>query len=146
MTSTLPAPATTARSSRLSIIRMVQISRTVLLTTDWYMEFQITFVKTGTKIPTTFTSFNATGLIAIDDGNSSLHEYLSFYGLSTSTLENPTAITASTIMSGSTAIGKRFDGATTDYSGIDVTATTAMVTTTYLATSTFTLRTGGKSK
>ena len=113
------------------------------VTTDWYMEFQITFVKAGTKIPTPVTSFNATGLD--DDGNSSLHEYLSFYGLSTSTLENPTAITASTIMSGSTAVGKRFDGATTDYSGIDVTQTTAMVTTTYLNTSSFTLRTGGKA-
>jgi hypothetical protein len=111
--------------------------------TDWYMEFQVSFVTAGTKTATTVAAFNATGLD--DDGNTSLHEYLSFYGLSTYTLESPTALTTSNILSGSTVVGKRFDGATTEYSGIDVTATTVMVTTNYLNTNSFIVRTGGKA-
>jgi hypothetical protein len=111
--------------------------------TDWYLEFQISFVTAGTSSPTTVAAFNATGLD--DDGNSDLHEYLSFYGLNTYTLETPTALTVSNITSGSTVLGKRFDGATTEYAGIDVTATSAMVTTSYVSTSVFTIRTGGKA-
>ena len=112
--------------------------------TDWYMEFQVSFFKSGTTTPVAVSSFNATGLD--NDGNTDLHEYLSFYGLNNYTLENPTDITVSNITSGSTIVGKRFDGATVEFSGIDVTATQVMVTTSYVSTSSFALRVGGKAK
>jgi hypothetical protein len=112
------------------------------VTTDWYMEFQISFVTSGTNLPTVVAAFNAT--ILDDDGNSNYHEYVSLYGLNTYTLETPTAITVSSLLSGSSVIGKRFDGATTEFTGIDVNATQAMATTTYLLTNTFAVRTGGK--
>jgi hypothetical protein len=109
--------------------------------TDWYMEFQISFVTAGTNLPTIVAAFNAT--ILDDDGNTTFHEYVSLYGLNTFTLENNTGITVSNILSGATILGKRFDGATTENSGIDVTATKTMATTTYLLTNTFTVRAGG---
>jgi Secretion system C-terminal sorting domain len=111
--------------------------------TDWYMEFQISFVAAGTSTPTIVSAFNST--IIDDDGNSTYHEYVSMYGLNTYTLENPTSITVSNIVSGSTILGKRFDGATTEFSGIDVTATQAMATTSYVNTNTFTVRAGGSA-
>jgi hypothetical protein len=111
--------------------------------TDWYMEFQISFVAAGTSTATIVSAFNAT--IIDDDGNSVFHEYVSMYGLNTYTLENPTSITVSNIVSGSTILGKRFDGATTEFSGIDVTATQAMATTSYVNTNTFTIRAGGSA-
>jgi hypothetical protein len=111
--------------------------------TDWYMEFQISFVTAGTSTATTVSAFNAT--IIDDDGNSTYHEYVSMYGLNTYTLENPTSITVSNIVSGTTILGKRFDGAKTEFSGIDVTATQAMATTSYVQTNTFTVRAGGSA-
>jgi hypothetical protein len=111
--------------------------------TDWYMEFQVSFVTAGTNLPTIVAAFNAS--ILDNDGNSVFHEYVSFYGLNTYALENPTSLTVSNILSGSAILGKRFDGATTEYSGIDVTATSAMATTTYLLTNTFTFRAGGSA-
>jgi type IX secretion system substrate protein len=111
--------------------------------TDWYMEFQISFVTAGTNLPTIVAAFNST--IIDNDGNSVFHEYVSMYGLNTYTLENPTSITVSNILSGNTILGKRFDGSTTEYSGIDVTATQAMATTTFLLTNTFTVRAGGSA-
>lgn len=113
------------------------------VTTDWYMEFQISFVTAGTSLPTIVAAFNST--IIDNDGNSVYHEYVSLYGLNTYTLENPTAITVSNILSGTTILGKRFDGATTEFAGIDVTATAAMATTTYLLTNSFTVRMGGEA-
>jgi hypothetical protein len=109
--------------------------------TDWYLEYQISFVTAGTILPTIVAAFNAT--VLDDDGNPNLHEYVSLYGLNTFTLENPTGITASNILQGKTVLGKRFDGDTVEFSGIDVTATTVMATTTYLLTNSFTVRTGG---
>ena len=50
------------------------------VSTDWYMEFQISFVSAGTSTPTTVSAFSAT--LLDDDGNTSFHEYVSFYGLS----------------------------------------------------------------
>jgi hypothetical protein len=111
--------------------------------TDWYMEFQVSFVTAGTILPTVVAAFNAT--VLDNDGNANLREYVSFYGLNTYTLENPTLISVSDILSGVSIFGKRFDGASTEYDGIDVTATKVMATTTYLLTNTFTFRTGAKA-
>lgn len=112
--------------------------------TSWYMEFQISFVKSGTLIPSTVTSFNVTGL-DIDGDGKSLFEYLSFYGLTNYTLEKTTAVTVSNIMSGTTLAGKEFDGSTTSFGGIDATATTIMETNLYNSTNSFKVRVGAKN-
>lgn len=111
--------------------------------TDWYIEFQISFVHNSTSDAVSVSGFNVTGLD--NDGSTNLREYLSFYNLNTYTLENPTGLAASSIMSGSTVVGKRFDGCTTEYDGIDITATKAMVTNQYVSTSSFAVRVGGKA-
>jgi hypothetical protein len=110
---------------------------------DWYMEFQVSFVKAGTTTPTIVPAFDVTGLD--NDGNASLHEYLSFYGLGTFTLNNPTDISITNLLSGLLSIGKRFDGSTTESDGISTTATKTMVTNHYLLTNSFAVRVGGKA-
>ena len=114
------------------------------MVTDWYIEFQVSFVQAGTSTPITASGFDVSGLD--DDGNSALHEYLSFYNLNTYTLENPTALTVTNITSDTTTIGKRYDGSATEYDGIDVNASKARVTSHYINTSSFLLRVGGKAK
>ena len=107
--------------------------------TDWYMEFQVAFVKAGTTTPINVNSFGLSGLDL--DGNSTYHEYISLYGLSTYTLEQNTQITASGLTSPS---GERFDGARNEFDGIDVTATADEITANYLNINTFKIRMGGK--
>jgi type IX secretion system substrate protein len=129
--------------------------------TDWYIEFNIAFVKAGTTTPTTVSAFDVSGIDV--DGNSSLHEYVSFYNLNTYTLENQTSLTTTSVTSSIvdlvngvinfisglvstvTEPGKRFDGGNVEYDGIDVTATKAMVTSHYINTSNFSVRIGGKA-
>ena len=111
---------------------------------DWYMEFAVSFVKAGTTTATSVTGFDISGLDI--DGSTNIHEYLSFYDLTTYTLENPTSLTVTNLMSGSTIIGKRFDGGTTEYDGIDVNASKARVTNHYTNKSVFKIRVGGYAK
>ncbi len=107
--------------------------------TSWYLEFQIAFVQAGKTTPVTVNSFSVSGLD--DDGNTTFHEYLSLYGLDTYTLEKNTAVVASGLTSPS---GERFDGAQTEYAGIDVTQTTDELTANYINTNTFKVRVGGQ--
>ncbi len=112
--------------------------------TDWYMEFQVSFFEAGNQNPKTVDGFDVTALDI--DGNTDLHEYVSFYAMSTYTLENPTSLTVTTLTSGSTNIGKRFDGGTTEHDGIDPAVTQTQVTNHYLSTSSFAVRVGGKAR
>jgi hypothetical protein len=115
---------------------------------DWWMEFDLTFVKKGTIIPVNIDEFD---MSAIDiDGNGRLiSEYVSFYGLNSYVLETPSLLTVSDIfgtVSGVTGVvGKRFDGPTQNFRNIDTNGTAVMVTSKYLNTQTFTIRTGGVS-
>jgi hypothetical protein len=129
--------------------------------TDWYIEFNIAFVKAGTTTPTTVSGFDVSGIDI--DGNSSLHEYISFYNLNTYTLESGSSLTTTSVTSsiinlvngilnfingllGTTPEpGKRFDGGNVEYDGIDVTATKAMVTSHYVNASNFSVRIGAKA-
>jgi hypothetical protein len=113
---------------------------------DWWMDFEITFVKTGTSIPVTFDDFDLTA-IDIDGNDHRISEYVSFYGLKSYTLEQNTALTITDITTNvngvTNVIGKRFDGPTDNYADIDTSGTTVMVTTRYAKTQTFTVRVGG---
>jgi hypothetical protein len=117
---------------------------------DWWMEFQITFVKTGTTTATSVSSFNVTGLDIDGDGDK-LAEYLNFYNQKSYTLEKNSKITVSSLLDDllggllgllTPTAGKKFTGTTTDYSGVDTSITSIMATNTYANTNSFTVRTG----
>ncbi|MFT3936802.1 MAG: T9SS type A sorting domain-containing protein [Chitinophagaceae bacterium] len=116
--------------------------------TDWWMEFQISFVQTATNTATNVTKFDVTGL-DIDGNGDKISEYQSYYGLQTYTLESNTALAASnikeTVAGLLTTVGKRFDGPVKNYADVDTNATAAMATSTFLNTNSFRLRTGAKS-
>lgn len=113
---------------------------------DWWMDFEMTFVKKGTNTPVVFDNFD---LSAIDiDGNGHLiREYVGFYGLTSYTLEENSILVTSNLtekVNGVTKVtGKRFDGPTSNFVNIDTSGTTVMVTTQYINTQTFTIRVGG---
>jgi hypothetical protein len=112
---------------------------------SWWMEFSITFVTKNTSTPVSINSFNATAL-DIDGDDNRLHEWVSFYGPTSYTLENPTKLTVTsilqTILGLLTNVGKTFDGVTTDHAGIDTTATDLMTTARYTNASTMIYRAG----
>ncbi len=111
---------------------------------DWWMEFQVSFVKAGTSTATIVNSFNVTSVDNDGDG-SKLNEYVSMYGLQSYTLENNTKITVTSLLDLVLSVltpGKKFNGAITDYPGIDTTVTSIMTTALYKNTNSFTVRTG----
>lgn len=113
---------------------------------DWYMDFEMTFVKKGTGTPVTFDEFDLSA-IDIDGNGDKISEYVGFYGLSSYKLETPSILTITDItglVGGLTkVVGKRFDGPTLNFNNIDTNGTSVMTTAHYLATQTFTLRAGG---
>jgi Secretion system C-terminal sorting domain len=115
---------------------------------DWWMEFQISFVQANTNTAVSVSAFNVTGL-DIDGNNDKISEYQSYYGLQSYTLENNTLLTVSTLQQTIngvlTNIGKRFDGPVATCAGVDTIATANMTTNSYVNTNSFRLRTGAKS-
>lgn len=113
---------------------------------DWWMDFEMTFVKTGTSTPITFDDFDLTA-IDIDGNGHLIREYVGFFGLNSYTLEQDSRLTVSNLTEKvnnvTRVIGKRFDGTTDNYVDIDTNGTNVMVSTKYVSTQTFTIRTGG---
>jgi hypothetical protein len=116
--------------------------------TEWWMEFQVSFVNAGTNNPAAISSFNVTGL-DIDGNNDKISEYQAYYGQKTYTMESNSELKVSTMQENvngkRTNVGKCFDGPVTHYQDVDTSATTVMVTNAYENVSTFKLRTGAKS-
>ena len=116
--------------------------------TEWWMEFQVSFVKTATNTAATVAAFNVTAL-DIDGNNDKISEYQSYYGLKSFTLENPTLLNTSvlqeTIAGKLTDVGERFNGPVATREGVDTSATKNMTTISYVTTNSFKLRTGAKS-
>ncbi len=116
---------------------------------DWYMEFDISFVKSATSMPVNVTKMDVTAL-DVDGNGDGLREYVTFYGLKSYTLEARTQITVTSVLDnllgivGSVA-GKKFLAPTTNYPDIDPTATRVMVTNKYENVKSFRVRTGGVS-
>ena len=116
--------------------------------TEWWMEFQISFVQSLTNTPANVSAFNVTGL-DIDGNNDKISEYQSYYGMHSYTLESNSVLNVSTLqetVAGKlTTVGKRFNGPVTNYTDIDTSATTVMTTNSYTNTNSFRLRTGATS-
>ena len=117
-------------------------------TTDWWMEFQVSFVQSNTNTAILVSNYDLTAL-DIDGNNDKIHEYNSFYKLKSYTLETNSALVVSDIMENVSGIltktGTRFDGPVTNYAGIDTSATSVMTTISYLNTNSFRFRTGAVS-
>ena len=115
---------------------------------DWWMEFQISFVENGTTIPVIVDSFRITSL-DIDGNGDKLNEHVSFYNIKSYLLEQNSSLTAeniSELVNGvSTVVGRKFNGPVANYTNIDTAATAVMVTTLYQNTNSFKLRVGGHS-
>lgn len=115
---------------------------------EWWMEFEIQFVKRGTNTPVTVTDFDISG-IDIDGNGHLIREYVSFYGLEKYVLEKNSLLVPSDIKESvdgkMKVVGKRFDGPTLNFTNIDTSGTSVMVTNSYLNTNKFRVRVGGVS-
>jgi hypothetical protein len=116
--------------------------------TDWWMEFQISFVKTNSTTPVTVTSFDLTAL-DIDGNGDRINEWVCFYDLKTSTFESNTLLSSLTLLDYVlgllTPVGKKFTGPTNNFLDVDTSATNVMATTHYESKSQFRMRVGGHS-
>lgn len=117
-------------------------------TSDWWMEFSISFVTANTTNTVNVASFNVTGL-DIDGNADKLNEWVGFYGLNTYTVENNSILQYGSIYemvnSVNTAVGTKFVGPVTNFTNIDTAATSVMATVNYINKNNFKIRTGGHS-
>jgi hypothetical protein len=115
---------------------------------DWWMEFKVLFVKHfDHKMPLAVNQFFVSGLDIDGDGNQ-LHEFQCFYNMHFFSLEPQTAIFASSVQGSQTdplIRGKRFDGPTTDYPGISMSASDAQVSSFYTNTPFMVVRLGAET-
>jgi hypothetical protein len=117
--------------------------------TDWWMEFEISFVKANTDLPIAVSNVDLTA-IDIDGNGSRINEWVSLYNLKSYTAEKKTLLDILNLwdlLSGITSlVGKKFDGPVTNYTNIDTSGTGVMVTAQYENKSSFRMRTGATSK
>lgn len=115
---------------------------------DWWMEFEISFVKTGTSTAVPVDSFMVTAL-DIDGNGDKINEWVSFYNCYSYSFEAQTLLQASNltdlINNLLSVVGKKFTGPTKNYTDIDTSATDVMATNEYKSVNSFRLRTGGHS-
>jgi hypothetical protein len=115
---------------------------------DWWMEFQITFVKPNTTTPVTVTDFAVTA-IDIDGNGDKINEWVNFYNLKSSVVESNSLLSLSalweTLLGLLTLDGKQFSGPTTNFTDIDTSATSVMATANYENINQFRIKTGGHS-
>jgi len=114
---------------------------------DWWMEFRISFVKHGhLEQSLTVNQFYVTGL-DIDGDGVRLREYQSYYNMRSFSLDQPSAIFASSIRGSwedPYLRGKRFNGPVRDYPGISNEKATRVVSF-YAETSELVVRLGAET-
>ncbi|HEY6504054.1 MAG TPA: T9SS type A sorting domain-containing protein [Chitinophagaceae bacterium] len=115
---------------------------------NWWMEFEISFVNKNTTTPATINNFKATA-IDIDGDNNRLKEWMSFYGLSSYMTENNSMLVVNNltqVVSGLLqTVGSTFTAPINQYNGIDTNQTGIMTTVTYQNKSSFKFRVGGST-
>lgn len=117
-------------------------------TSDWWMEFQVSFVRANTTTPMPVDSFNITAL-DIDGNGDRLNEWVCFYDLKSSTFELNTLLSGSTLLDYVLGllqpVGKKFAGPVRNFVDVDTSATSVMTTLTYDHKTQFRMRVGGHS-
>jgi len=112
---------------------------------NWWMDFDFSFVVKGTSIPTVVTTFNLSALDVDGDGGS-LNEFVQFSSPQSYVVENNTMLNVSNIMElifGLLSPVKKFVGPKTNFTDINVNATEVMTTLTYTNKNFFRMRAGG---
>ncbi len=116
--------------------------------TDWWMDFGIEFVKTGTTQAATLKTMSGKAL-DVDGNNDKIAEYVSFYYMQTYSLAANTQMTISNLLEFVNGffglIGEKFVGSNTNYPGIDSANTQINVNTVYSTINYFRVRTGAQS-
>ncbi len=113
--------------------------------TDWWMEFEISFINSNNSATAKVDSFRITA-IDLDGNGDKINEWVSFYDNKSYTFENNTllqAINLLDLLGG--LIGKQFNGPVSNFLDIDTSATNVMVTNLYQNKSSFRVRTGAHS-
>ena len=106
---------------------------------DSSVDFIVSWVLSGTNIPISIFAFNASG-IDIDGDNVALREYIQLNNFSSYFLENPTELTAT--YDSATATGQFESKTPAVQDGININATTNIVTAEYTDVSSFRYRIG----
>jgi len=112
---------------------------------SWWMEFEVSFVKTGTAQPASFPEMHA-GAIDIDGDGSAIRERVAFYGASSYMLESISALSVNNVtgtISQPSLSGTQFTGPLANYPGMDSAILDILGTVRYINTSMITLRIGG---
>lgn len=117
-------------------------------TTEWWMEFEVSFVNAANGSPVNVASFQTTA-IDIDGNGDKISEWVGFYGLNSYAVETGSLLQYGSISevlnSVTSVVGTRFNGPVTNFSNIDTSSTSVMATATYVNKNVFKIRTGGKS-
>jgi len=113
---------------------------------DWWLEFQFSFVIQNSTLPAVVSEFNVSA-IDIDGNGDKIAENVSFFGLSTFKVDANSMLIQSSLLDPVTnaVAGKKFQGPTVNFLNIDTSGTAVMVEADYLLTNSFKLRAGGHS-
>jgi hypothetical protein len=113
--------------------------------TDWWMEFEINFVSSNNGAAAKVDSFRITA-IDLDGNGDKINEWAAFYNNKAYTLESNSVLQALNLFDLLGAIvGKQFNGPVTNFTDIDTSATSVMVTNLYQNVNSFRIRTGAHS-
>jgi Secretion system C-terminal sorting domain len=118
---------------------------TLSAASSWWMEFEVSFVKTGTSIAASFPEMHASA-IDIDGNGSVTREQIAFYGSSSYLLESISALSVSNVtgtISQPSMAGIQFTGPLSNYPGMDTSLLDIIGTARYINTNLITFRIGG---
>ena len=110
---------------------------------NWWVEFEISFVKTGTSTEVDVTEFNLTAL-DVDGDDLTIQEYVEFSGFKTCSFENGTELLNAQVGGGQEK-DYRFTGPIKNYLDIDILATKVMVTCKFENKNKMKFKIGGRS-
>jgi len=115
---------------------------------DWWMEFNITFVNSITSVPVNVNTFTVTAL-DIDGNADKINEWVTFYNHKTYSLESNTLLQYASVWevinSVSELVGTKCTGPVTNFVDIDTAATSVMASASYQNLNGMRIRTGGHS-
>ena len=118
---------------------------TLSAATSWWMEFEVSFVKTGTSQVASFPEMHASA-IDIDGNGLVTREQIAFYGSSSYLLESISSLTVNNVtatISQPSLAGIQFTGPLFNYPGMDTALLDIIGTARYINTNTITFRIGG---
>jgi hypothetical protein len=109
---------------------------------DWYMDFEITFLLKGTNTLTAVGQFDCSG-IDIDGNGHLISENATFFGLESYMLEANSLLQITNVTNTAGAVvAKKFQGPVVNYVSIDTTGTPVMVTAKFKDKNKITIRAG----